>query len=129
MIKKILKRHKCYGNYFPNIEEPLRDRESLQKEIEGLENKLQEKWKNDIGDRWYGFSIGLAPKEWFYVIDEFLDYLKETVAELEIHQIKMKFGGIRFYVNFVCGDEADAEFIELQIAELERRLFCKKLIF
>lgn len=61
---------------------------------------LNTKYKNNIGKGWYGFAIGHpTPTVWFTVIDKILEHLIEEDPDLEIQQIKMKFGGIRFYVE------------------------------
>jgi hypothetical protein len=70
--------------------------------------QLQEKWKSHIPPRWYGFKgVGTpVPLYWFSVIDEFLDYVKSVCPDFEIHQIKLKFGGIRIYLDKITPEIA-----------------------
>ena len=129
MISKILAKHKCYGHYYPDIENPYTD-ERCKNESPELEIKLMEKWSSRIGKGWYGFAIGRpCPDAWFYVIDEFLDYIQSLDPEFEIQQIKLKFGGLRFYISYTIDDEELNEFVGLQIDKLERTLYCEKLIY
>jgi len=129
MIKKILKKYDAFKrNYwYPDIENPYK---TELKASTDLESNLQEKWESHIGDMWYGFSIGRpCPDVWFNIIDEFLEYIKTISPKFEIHQIKMKLGGIRFYVEVNLEDEELKEFVNYQIDELEYQLFDEKLIY
>ena len=67
---------------------------------EGRDFELYEKFKSNIPRGWYGFSLGTPiPKEWVDIIDEVLILCIENDPELEIHQVKIKFGHICFYVT------------------------------
>lgn len=83
------------------------------------------KYVKHVPPGWYGFSIGspIVP-EWCEIIDEILELCVKTDPDFEIHQIKIKFGGIRFYVS--------SNIIE-DIFEVERMiestLFDEALIF
>jgi hypothetical protein len=59
-----------------------------------------EKYADYIPHGWYGFAIGtpIVPI-WMDILDEILELCTENDPDFEIHQIKMKFGGIRFYVH------------------------------
>jgi len=58
------------------------------------------KYRVHIPQGWYGFSIGLPIiPEWNNFIDKVLEYLISVDPNFEIHQIKLKFGGIDFYCN------------------------------
>lgn len=130
MITKILRKYNCNG-YYPQLKgfyDSNVKNEGCDNYSE-LENKLQKKWSEYIPDGWYGFAIGRVPDEWFYVIDEFLEYLDSIISKIEIHQIKLKFGGLRFYVEYNAGDDETNEFIQLQIGELERRLYSEDLAY
>lgn len=77
------------------------DRDRLVLSEKGTENqRLSEKWKDHISQRWYGFDLppGL-PESWYKSIDEMLDYCKTIDPFFAIFQIKLKFGGIRMYVH------------------------------
>lgn len=140
MINKIISKYKGFTNYwYPDVKEKtvyLNSKlEKYKKDCEGLENKLIKKYKNYIPDGWYGFSFGSpTPKDWFKIIDEFLQYLLKLqkegkISNFEIHQIKIKFGGLRFYVSYKCDVEEFDEFIKLQIGALEHHLYDSKLIY
>ena len=106
-----------YSDYSPDIKAKY-----TQNNVDG---NFMEKYRKYIPAGWYGFAIGdITPKEWIDVLNEVLDKLIESDPKFEINQIKVKFGGIRFYVN--------SEVIE-DIFEIERlievKLFDKTLIY
>ena len=110
MIQNILNKYQISpGNFYPDIPEGENVYTSaydpeFTKECELRESELLAKWKHRIPQGWYGFAFGApTPLVWFDVIDEFLDYLAEQAPQFEIHQIKMKFGGLRFYVALNIG--------------------------
>ena len=83
-----------YRDAHPNIV----DEEFSHPEIN--DSFLINKYKNHIPLGWYGFSIGEpTPRNWFIVIDEILKLCIAAEPEFEIYQIKMKYGGICFYVG------------------------------
>jgi hypothetical protein len=140
MINKILQKYDGFANYwYPNVKEETvyqsPDLEKYRKESDGEEHRLKEKYKLYIPKGWYGFSFGSpTPKNWFLIIDEFLEYLvelqkKKKISGFEIHQIKMKFGSCRFYISYKCNDDEMQEFIYLQIQKLESHLHDDKLIY
>lgn len=141
MINKILRKYSGSTNYwYPEVKEDTiyDSHEQKIKYSKGcweLEQQLLTKWEAFIPKGWYGFSLGEpCPHNWYKIIDDFLEYLKELVKSkriqrLEIHQIKMKFGGLRFYIGYICEDDELREHIELQIEKLENQLFDKKLIY
>ena len=127
MITKILNKYKASRDYYyPNT--PKADYGDVSK-LRELENKLLDKWKEHIPPRWYGFSLAPCPESWFYIVDEFLDYLVTLDPNLEVQQVKLKFGGIRMYLNLKIEDEETLEFARLQIDKLEWTLFDTKLIY
>jgi len=86
---------------------------------------LCEKYKNNIPKGWYGFEIGNpTPINWFIVIEKIVDFLIKKDPDFEIHQIKMKFGGIRFY----CESEKIEDIDDISML-IETKLFDKKLIY
>jgi len=86
---------------------------------------LFDKYQKQIPKGWYGFNIGHpTPKNWFIVIDKVLEFLIDKDPDLEIHQIKMKFGGIRFYVE----SKAIEDIWEI-IIYIENTLFDRKLVY
>jgi len=91
----------------------------------GEDARLCEKYKDKIPRGWYGFSIGTpVPDVWIKAIEKVLDFLIKKDDTFEIHQIKMKFGGIRFYV--VSSKIEDLLEIELLI---ENSMFNENLIY
>jgi len=60
---------------------------------------LFSKWAYRVGKGWYGFSLGDVPRVWTDVLDEFLSWLETQCPDFEIHQVKIKFRGLRFYVG------------------------------
>jgi hypothetical protein len=141
MINKILSKYTGWRNYwYPEVKEETVYNSPEVREILSLgcreqEANLLNKWKSYIPQGWYGFSLGEpCPAQWYVIIDEFLEYLKSLeqlnrISNLEIHQIKIKFGGIRFYVGYGCEDEELREHIQLQIDKIEDVLHDAKLIY
>jgi len=83
------------------------------------------KFEERIPPGWYGFDMGdPTPNSWMECIDAVLDFLVEKDPEFEIHQIKLKFGGLRFYVQSeVIEDVMDIELY------LEDKMFDRSLIY
>lgn len=141
MITQILKNYSGYRNYwFPDVEDVnLYINDNIKKKYsDGCyeeELRLIQKYAPYIPKGWYGFSFGSPLHlDWFKIIDEFLTYLIELeqlnkIWDIEIHQIKLKFGGVRFHVSYNCEDKELREFINLQIEKLENTLFDEKLIY
>lgn len=140
MITKILNKYDGFTNYwYPDVKEKtIYESPDLEKYKIGcseIENQLLIKYKKYIPNGWYGFSLGSpCPHNWYKIIDEFLEYLidlqnQNKIQNFEIHQIKIKFGGIRFYIHCTCEDKEFNEFIELQVNKLENHLFDEKLIY
>ena len=141
MINKILQKYSGQRNYwFPDVEDVNlyvndKTKEKYSKGCRKEESRLLKKYASYIPKGWYGFSFGEPLHlDWFKIIDEFLTYLIELeqlnkISDFEIYQIKLKFGGLRFYVSYKCEDEEFREFIELQIDKLENSLFDEKLIY
>jgi hypothetical protein len=88
------------------------------------------KWAYRVGKGWYGFALGNdVPMLWALIIDEFLDELSKEAPDFQIHQIKLKFGGLRFYVDLRLEDTEKAKAINEEIAKLNALLFNKALIY
>jgi hypothetical protein len=69
-------------------------------EPEKDDSYLFQKYKDHIPRGWYGFDMGspIVPV-WSRIIEQIVDVCLEADPLFEIHQIKIKFGGIRFYVD------------------------------
>ena len=93
--------------------------------VEKTDSYFLRKYAEYIPHGWYGFSIGtpIVP-EWLDVLDEILELCTELDQDFEIHQIKLKFGGIRFYVySQIIEDIHDVEVF------IENKLFDVALIY
>jgi hypothetical protein len=86
---------------------------------------LNQKYADYIPHGWYGFDIGtpIVP-EWMEIIDKIVELCIENDPDFEIHQIKLKFGGIRFYVYSQIIE--DIHEVEMRI---EDKLFDAALIY
>jgi hypothetical protein len=86
---------------------------------------LMQEFKQHIHKGWYGFSVG-APviPIWTEIIREIVLICVKTDPDFEIHQIKMKFGGIRFYCHSNVIEDLDE--VEGLIMD---KLFDKALIY
>ena len=58
-----------------------------------------QKYKENITVGYYGFDTNsYTPENWADILDNVLELCIENDPKFEIHQIKLKFGAIRFYV-------------------------------
>jgi len=88
------------------------------------------KWAYRVGKGWYGFALSNdVPLVWAQIIDDFLDELAKEAPNFEIHQIKLKFGGLRFYVDLRLSDKKKVDQINKEIEALTQTLFNEKLIY
>lgn len=83
------------------------------------------KYKNNIPKGWYGFDIGtpIIPV-WNQILDEILEVCIAVDPNFEIHQIKLKFGGVRFYVH----SEIIEDILDVEVL-IGNVLFDNKLIY
>jgi hypothetical protein len=71
----------------------------LDDEFEKDDSYFLKKYGMNIPNGWYGFDLtSFVYLSWKNCIDEILEFLIKNDPNFEIHQIKLKFGGIRFYV-------------------------------
>ena len=86
---------------------------------------FMDKYDKHIPQGWYGFALGSpTPKVWLDALDEVLALLILHDPAFEIHQIKTKFGGVRFYVESeLIEDIWDIESL------IEDTMFDKALIY
>jgi len=80
------------------------------------------KWAYRVGKGWYGFNLGHIPPVWTEMLDEFLCWLEIQRPDFEIHQIKMKFGGLRFYVGTKTDWVIPDEKIRSEISKMQKLL-------
>ena len=95
--------------------------------LDSADSWLIEKWQHRIPKGWYGFD-GIN-ELWGKIIDEVLVELEKVAPDFEIHQIKLKFGGLRFYVTTNLKDSKTYNKIEKEIERLEELLFSTSLIY
>lgn len=67
---------------------------------------LELSWIN-ISEGFYGFDLGAIPSVWITVLDQFLNDVEKKFPEFKIQQIKVKFGGIRIYLEGVDEETSD----------------------
>jgi len=91
---------------------------------------LFHQWAYKVPNRWYGFDLSNAPFLWALIIDEFLRYINIKRPDFEIHQIKLKFGGLRMHVsyNYDKDNVTDVEIYD-EINKLEDWLFDERLVY
>ena len=91
---------------------------------------LFQKWHEKIAPKWYGFSLSNdVPFIWATIIDEFLIWLEKECPNFEIHQIKLKWGGLRFYVSVENVTKKQFTNIHDEISKLEDWLQNPALVY
>ena len=80
---------------------------------------LLQKWGYRVGKGWYGFDVGEIPPAWTQVLDEFFTWLEIQCPDFQIHQVKIKAGGLRINLGtknslFIPDNRIRAEISELQ---------------
>ena len=80
---------------------------------------LFQKWAYRVGKGWYGFDLGDIPRAWADVLDDFLVWVESQCPDFEIRQIKIKFGGLRFYIDTKSPREAINTMVQSEIAQLQ----------
>lgn len=123
---------------FEKILEPHKDQLSKVKYV--LDRKVPEymnpdlylfmTWAHRVGKGWYGFALGNdVPIVWAKIIHDFLKELETEAPEFEIHQLKLKFGGVRFYVDLQLEDGEKRKAINIEIEKLCDALQSDQLIY
>ncbi len=90
---------------------------------------LFQKWAYRVGKGWYGFDLSDIPNVWVHMLNDFLAWVESQCPDFEILQIKTKFGGLRFYIDTHCKNAVVNEVVRSEIAQLEKLMFHKNLIF
>ena len=83
---------------------------------------LFQKWAYRIGRGWYGFDLGHVPPVWLDIINDFLSWLELECPDFEIHQVKIKVGGLRLYAGTKTKLMIPDGRIRAEISALERLL-------
>ena len=84
---------------------------------------LFQKWAYRVGKGWYGFDLGDIPRDWVDVLDDFLAWMESQCPDFEIRQVKIKFGGLRFYIDTKCLHQAINTMVQSEIAQLQDLIF------
>jgi hypothetical protein len=87
--------------------------------------KLHQKHHTHIGEGWSGFADlpNGIPLIWIEAIDQFLQYVKDDYPDFQIQQIKLKYGGVRMYIDGV------PDYIQDEVQELVATLHDDQLIY
>jgi len=80
------------------------------------------KWAYRVGKDWYGFNLGDIPEVWTNVLDDFLAWLDVHCPDFQIHQVKMKLGSLRFYINTRTDGEWVNDIVRVEISQLRKLL-------
>ena len=80
------------------------------------------KWAYRVAKGWYGFSLGNVPRVWTDMLDEFLSWLETQCPDFEIHQVKIKFRGLRIYLGTKTDLFIPSEKIRSEISQLQNLL-------
>lgn len=105
-IQAVFDKHELHSLTFPDGHKDvytfLKEYPEFKKDFETEKDDMYfiKKYRNRIPKGWYGFSIGspIIPS-WNEIIEEILELCIEADPDFEIHQIKLKFGGICFYCH------------------------------
>ena len=80
---------------------------------------LFQKWAYRVGKGWHGFDLGDVPRVWADLLNDFLAWVESQCPDFEILQIKMKCGGLRFYIDAKIVDEVLQQRVGSEINQLE----------
>jgi hypothetical protein len=87
-------------------------------------------WAYRVEKGWYGFALGRdVPIVWTRIIHDFLEELEKEAPDFKIHQIKLKFGGLRFYVDLRLDDKDKSKAIHEEIHKLCNTLSDDRLVY
>ena len=94
-------------------------------------SEFMKKWEHRLattnanGDKIYGPYIDIidAPRDWFDIIDTYLEEIKAKYPDFQIFQLKMKFGTIRIYLENVPYD------VKVGTHVMSKRLTDPRLIY
>lgn len=120
-VKKIVKKHnpkpiKLPENY-SDVYDYLRNNPDKENDFKSEidDYVLMSKYRKHVPRGWYGFDIGtpIIP-EWMLIIDEVTKLCIDNDPNFEIHQVKLKYGRICYYVSSSIIEDYDEidEYIE-----------------
>lgn len=87
-----------------------------------LKAQIDEVQKNYVEEGWYGI---VTPSGWDQLILDTHNKIVEIAPTYKIHQVKQKFGGLRYYLGFseLHGDEEKMGWVRKIVAEAEARSY------
>lgn len=130
-VQEIFSQYELNKLTFPednkNVYEFLQSYPEFRKDFVSEKNDgfLIKKYRKHISKGHYGFSIGepIVPV-WNEILDKILELCIAADPSFEIHQVKLKFGGICFYVH----SERIEDIHEVEVL-IGKNLFDKALIY
>ncbi len=114
VAKAALEKHNCVPNTYCL--------ELTQSEKDAYD-AFQAKWSKRTPNGWYGISLWNCPASWIKALDEIMDAIAAVDATFAIYQVKLKFGGCRWYTG---SDFGGYRYVEELI---EAALYDSKLIY
>ena len=112
-MKNLIKKYNLSTNSCLN-EEPISPYE---------EGGLVYQWEDYVGNNWYGFDLPQIPITWHLVIGDILLEAVNRFSEMEIHQIKVKFGYLNIYLGNISPEFA------AEIQEITGLMFDERLVY
>lgn len=112
-VDKILRKYNASHNKYDTSDTSADDYKTFMK-----------KWGRWVRKGWKGFELDNVPKVWYSIIDEFLEYLVDIDPTAEIHEIKVRHGGLRFFVDY---DPRWSTLLRFQVDKLENALYHEEL--
>jgi len=98
---------------------PLMDLDFYQKWIK----TFRENWGDRTVEGYWTFDLACLPELWYKVIDEAFEILNLNSPEFKILQVKLKYGGIRIYLEDISDDAL------YSVEELEKVLYESSLYY
>ena len=80
---------------------------------------LFQRWACRVRQGCYGFDLGDVPRVWADLLNDLLAWMESQCPDFEILQIKMKCGGLRFYIDTKIVDEVLQQRVGSEINQLE----------
>lgn len=119
MFKEIIEKYELAPNSYEMLEDNYLTAAELQL-------NLIEKWQDYVGEGWYGFDIPNAPLSWYFALDDCLQIILDKCPQMKILQIKLKFGGLRMYIDTSMANDFG---IQQAITELEDACYDDILVY
>lgn len=130
---QIIQKHKLNEKLTFN---PFKERRKIKSDYCGLDGvfiefkdsyekatNLQNKYENRVPQGWYGLDCSCWPINWLNALEEFLAELEKDSPDFEVHQIKLKWGGARIYLDNLSAEAWKA------VDELENVMYDENLIY